>query len=196
MEPWSILDHDGRRVGYARVSTKDQKLRLQRNWLQQMQCERVFADHGKSGKQSNRPALDQMMTYLKPGDVVIVWKLDRLGRSVDHLSSLLTHFKENGIHFCSISEGINTTTPGGKLIYHIISAVAEFQRDIIVENTVAGLEAAKDAGKTLGRPRKLNREQAANALELIKSGQLSKQSVAEKFGVSSMTLDRVIARTT
>ncbi|MGD1888364.1 MAG: recombinase family protein [Cohaesibacteraceae bacterium] len=151
--PWPFIATTGRRIGYARVSTKDQKLRMQLASLNAVDCEKIFKDPGVSGAKANRPGLDDMLAELQPGDTVIVFKLDRLGRSVLHLSDLLVRFRDQDIGFVSIAEGINTTTPGGKLVYHLFSAFAEFQRDIIVENTIAGLEAARKRGKRLGRPR-------------------------------------------
>jgi DNA invertase Pin-like site-specific DNA recombinase len=142
----------GRRIGYARVSTQDQKLRMQLDALEAAQCERIFKDHGVSGGKASRPGLDRALKSLKRGDALVVLKLDRLGRSVQHLSDLLVRFGAEGIHFCSLAEGINTTTPGGKLVYHLFAAMAEFQRDVIRENTVLGLAAAKQRGARLGRP--------------------------------------------
>ncbi|OSQ47218.1 invertase, partial [Thalassospira alkalitolerans] len=143
----------GRKIGYARVSTKDQKLRMQRDALEAAGCDATFEDHGVSGAKGSRPGLDAMLEGLSSGDSVVVFKLDRLGRSVLHLADLLVRFEHEGVHFVSLSEGINTTTPGGKLVFHIFSAMAEFQREIIIENTCAGIDAAKQRGVTLGRPR-------------------------------------------
>jgi DNA invertase Pin-like site-specific DNA recombinase len=125
---------------------------MQRDALEAVRCDLVFEDHGVSGGAANRGGLDRMLAALQPGDTVIVFKLDRLGRSVLHLADLLVRFRNEGIHFCSICEGINTTTPGGKLIYHLFSAFAEFQRDIIIENTKAGLDATRKRGHTVGTP--------------------------------------------
>ena len=155
MTIWPQIESQGRKFGYARVSTKDQKLRMQIDALNSIGCARVFRDHGISGAKGSRPGLDKMLSRLARGDTVVVFKLDRLGRSVLHLSDLLVKFQNEGIHFCSLSEGINTTTAGGKLVYHIFSAMAEFQRDVISENTVAGIEAARKRGKQIGRPSQL-----------------------------------------
>ncbi|MFN3224733.1 MAG: recombinase family protein [Hyphomicrobiales bacterium] len=192
--PWPFIDTTGRRIGYARVSTKDQKLRMQLDALQAVDCEKIFKDHGVSGAKAKRPGLDVMLTELQPGDTVIVFKLDRLGRSVLHLSDLLVRFRDQDISFVSIAEGINTTTPGGKLVYHLFSAFAEFQRDIIVENTQAGLEAAKKRGAQLGRPRKLRLEEVMHAWEMIIEGQTPAARMARQLNVSPATLNRAIQR--
>jgi len=184
------IDCSGRKIGYARVSTRDQKLRMQRDALQAIGCDRIFEDHGVSGSKNSRPGLDQMLSLLTPGDTVVVFKLDRLGRSVLHLADLLVRFQETSIHFCSIAEGINTTTPGGKLIYHLFSAIAEFQREIIVENTVAGLEAARRRGKRLGRPPLLSVDDIVTAhYRAVKHGDAI-AGLAAELGVSRLTLAR------
>jgi len=184
------IDCSGRKIGYARVSTRDQKLRMQRDALEAMGCERVFEDHGVSGSKHSREGLDQMLGLLKPGDTVVVFKLDRLGRSVLHLADLLVRFQQTDIHFCSIAEGINTTTPGGKLVYHLFSAIAEFQREIIVENTLAGLDAARRRGKRLGRPPALSVDDIVNAhFRAVKHGDAI-AGLAAELGVSRLTLAR------
>ena len=124
MTIWPMIAAPGRKIGYARVSTKDQRLRMQRDGLNAAGCDLIFEDHGVSGKESSRSGLDTMLAELRAGDTVVVFKLDRLGRSVLHLADLLVRFQKDGIHFCSLSEGINTTTPGGKLVYHLFSALA------------------------------------------------------------------------
>lgn len=194
MSVWPNIDCNGRRLGYARVSTKDQKLRMQREALNAVVCDRIFEDHGVSGAKGSRPGLDAMLAALQPGDSVIVFKLDRLGRSVLHLADLLVRFQEIGVHFVSLSEGINTTTPGGKLVFHIFSAVAEFTREIIVENTTAGLDAARANGKTLGRPRKMSIEDAMLAHALVSQGKLTIAEYAERKGVHPRTVARAFDR--
>lgn len=192
--PWPFIEATGRRIGYARVSTKDQKLRMQMDALQAVDCEKIFKDHGVSGAKAKRPGLDDLLAELKPGDTVIVFKLDRLGRSVLDLSDLLVRFRDQDIGFVSIAEGINTTTPGGKLVYHLFSAFAEFQRDIIIENTQAGLEAAKKRGSRLGRPRKLRLEQVLEAWDKVINGGSSAVELASELNVSPATLLRAIHR--
>ena len=183
---------DGRKLGYARVSTHDQRLDLQLDALTSAACDLVFQDHGVSGTRARRPGLDQLLEALAPGDTVVVFKLDRLGRSVLHLADLLVEFNGRDIHFCSLTEGINTATPGGKLIFHIFSAMAEFQRDIIAENTREGLAAAKRRGIQLGRPKLLSEDQISEAVERLDNNGISMTALAEEFSVSRMTLTRAL----
>lgn len=194
MNVWPQINNEGRRIGYARVSTADQKLRMQLDALNTLSCDKIFKDHGVSGAKSSRPGLDKMLAYLQPGDTVVVFKLDRLGRSVLHLADLLVKFRNDDIHFCSLCEGINTTTPGGKLVYHLFSAFAEFQRDIIVENTIEGMRAAKKNGSAIGRPRRISTQSAVLAHESISQMGVSRREVASNLGVSRITLDRAIKR--
>ncbi|MEO1324431.1 MAG: recombinase family protein [Pseudomonadota bacterium] len=194
MNVWPKISGEGRRIGYARVSTKDQNLRMQRDALSAIDCHRLFEDHGVSGAKGKRPGLDAMLRELRPGDTVVVFKLDRLGRSVQHLSDLLVKFHREGIHFCSLSEGINTTTPGGKLIFHVFAAVAEFHRDIIVENTVEGLEAARRQGAKLGRPKLLDAEAILLAHQKITQEGVPVGEAAKRLGVSESTMRRAIKR--
>ncbi|WP_095589614.1 recombinase family protein [Actibacterium ureilyticum] len=190
MSIWPSISAPGRRIGYARVSTKDQKLRMQRDALEAVDCDLIFEDHGVSGTKASRSGLDDMLTELQEGDTVVVFKLDRLGRSVLHLADLLVRFQREGIHFCSISEGINTATPGGKLVYHLFSAFAEFQRDIIAENTIAGLEAARKRGTRLGRPPTLHIETVLAAHRAIQQDGLSVAEAARRFEANRTTLWR------
>lgn len=185
---------EGRLIGYARVSTTDQKLRMQIDALEGMNCDVIFSDHGVSGSHSQRRGLIDMLATIKTGDTVVVYKLDRLGRSVLQLANLLVRFNDEGIHFCSLSEGINTTTSGGKLVYHLFSAFAEFQRDIIVENTLEGLRAAKKRGSVMGRPRSLSNRSVVRAHKLISQDGFNRRYIAGNLGVSRVTLDRAIDR--
>tara|TARA_R110000787_G_scaffold16622_17_gene50527 strand:- start:25631 stop:26233 length:603 start_codon:yes stop_codon:yes gene_type:complete len=194
MSVWPLIDCPGRKIGYARVSTKDQKLRMQRDALEAVGCNAIFEDHGVSGAKDSRPGLDAMLEGLSPGDSVVVFKLDRLGRSVLHLADLLVRFEREGVHFVSLSEGINTTTPGGKLVFHIFSAMAEFQREIIVENTMAGIDAARRNGKTLGRPRKLTLDDVAEAHRQIMQGHKDMEQIASLFDVHPKTIERAFER--
>lgn len=194
MSVWPLIDCPGRKIGYARVSTKDQKLRMQRDALEAVGCDAMFEDHGVSGAKNSRPGLDAMLAALSSGDSVVVFKLDRLGRSVLHLADLLVRFEREGVHFVSLSEGINTTTPGGKLVFHIFSAMAEFQREIIVENTMAGIDAARRNGKTLGRPRKLTLDDVAEAHRQIMQGHKDMEQIANLFDVHPKTVERALMR--
>lgn len=194
MSVWPMIECPGRKLGYARVSTKDQKLRMQHEALNAVSCHHVFADHGISGKIGSRPGLDAMLAEMRAGDSIVVFKLDRLGRSVLHLSDLLVRFEREGVHFVSLSEGINTTTPGGKLVFHIFSAVAEFSRDIIVENTCAGLDAARTRGQRLGRPPLLSVEQVLAAHMLVMQGRAPLDVVAGRLDVHPRTVERAFER--
>lgn len=184
------IEVTGRRIGYARVSTTDQKLRMQLDALKAAQCDEIFKDHGISGGRASRPGLDKALGTLTRGDALVVLKLDRLGRSVQHLSDLLVRLGNEGIHFCSLAEGINTTTPGGKLVYHLFAAFAEFQRDVIRENTVLGLAAAKARGATLGRPRRLGIEDILEGHRHVTQFGITIGEAAERLEVSHATLTR------
>jgi len=172
---------NGRVIGYARVSTQDQKLDHQLDLFKRIQCDLVFYDHGISGGKADRPGLRKAVKTLQAGDLLVVYKLDRLGRSVLHLADL-------------INRGIDTTTSGGKLIFHIFAAVAEFHRDLIRENTRNGLEAARSRGAKLGRPRKLTVRQAESAYIQMIHESLSAYEIAKRFEVSTSTLLRGFKR--
>ena len=177
------------KVGYARVSTQEQNLDLQLKALKDADCGKVFRDKGISGTQNNRPQLKRALKKLVPGDILVVWKLDRLGRSLGHLIETVSELKDRGVGFASISESINTTTPGGKLFFHMMGALAEFERDLIVERTKAGIEAARKRGQHLGRPRKLNSTQLKHAKKLIGEG-ASRNEVARILDINPSTLYR------
>jgi DNA invertase Pin-like site-specific DNA recombinase len=152
-------------IGYARVSTSDQTLDLQKDALQQAGCGRIFTDTA-SGAKAERIGLDEAINYVRTGDTLVVWRLDRLGRSLPHLIETITGLNNRGIGFKSITEAIDTTTSGGKLIFHIFGALAEFERDIIRERTQAGLTAARARGRLGGRPKALTPKRARHALTL------------------------------
>ena len=141
----------GHLLGYARVSTTDQQPQLQVDALIAAGCYRVFTETA-SGARTDRPTLEQVLDQLRPGDTLVVWKLDRLGRSLRHLVDTVTGLAERGIGFRSLQEAIDTTTPGGKLVFHVFAALAEFERDLIRERTNAGLAAARARGRHGGRP--------------------------------------------
>ena len=178
-------------VGYARVSTADQNPALQLDALLGAGCERLFTDEGVSGAAKRRPQLDQALALLQPGDVLVVWKLDRLGRSLSHLIELTTGLGQRGVGFRSLSEAIDTTSAQGKLMLHMLGALAEFERALIAERTRAGLDAAKRRGARLGRRPKLSEDQIAHAKKLIDAGE-SPSHVAKTVGVSTATLYRAI----
>jgi len=178
-------------IGYARVSTLDQNLELQRDALEQAGCERVFEDH-VSGASSERPGWAKATAALRAGDTLVVWRLDRLGRSLKHLIDTVNELDARGVGFKSLNESVDTTTPGGRLVFHIFGALAEFERELIRERTHAGLAAARARGRKGGRPRKLTPRQVATARTLLKDREHTVTAVAEMLGVSRSTLYRAL----
>ncbi|EBP9465272.1 recombinase family protein [Salmonella enterica] len=172
--------------GYARVSTFDQNLEMQLEALNRLECDQIFEDK-ISGAKSKRPGLNMMMKKLRPGDTVVVWKLDRLGRSLIHLVDLLRYFRSNNIEFISITEGIRISTSIGRFAYTMLSAAAEMERENIIERTRAGLAVARAKGRIGGRRPKLTNEQWAQAGRLIAAGE-TRQRVAIIFDVGVSTL--------
>ena len=194
MELLNEQANGGQSIGYARVSTADQKLDLQIDALRAVGCSLIFSDHGVSGCKASRPEFDKLLRTLKSGDRLYVYKISRLGRSSLHLAKLLKHFIEQDIEFYSLSEAINITTSSGKLMYHMIAGFAEFDADIIRENTISGMQAAKARGKHLGRPYKLTAQQVKGADNLISGNRKSLSVIANELNVSSVTLVRAIKR--
>jgi DNA invertase Pin-like site-specific DNA recombinase len=180
------------KIGYARVSTDEQNLDLQQDALRRAGCDRVFQDQGVSGMARQRPGLDVALSSLKPGDVLVVWKLDRLGRSLAHLIDLIQKLGLRECGFQSISEGMDTSTSAGRLLFHIIGSLAEFERTLIVERTKAGLVAARNRGQALGRKPALSQEQIESARTLIAKGG-SPTSVAKQLKVGRSTMYRSLA---
>jgi DNA invertase Pin-like site-specific DNA recombinase len=152
-------------IGYARVSTHDQTLNLQQDALTKEGCSKIFTDTA-SGAKAERKGLDEALDYVRTGDTLVVWRLDRLGRSLPHLIATMTALEERGIGFKSLTENIDTTTSGGKLIFHIFGALAEFERNLIRERTTAGLQAARARGRRGGRPKVLTGKQRGIAQDL------------------------------
>jgi DNA invertase Pin-like site-specific DNA recombinase len=152
-------------IGYARVSTHEQTLNLQQDALQKAGCTRIFTDTA-SGAKTERKGLDEALAYVRHGDTLVVWRLDRLGRSLPHLITTMTGLEERGIGFKSLTENIDTTTSGGKLIFHIFGALAGFERNLIRERTTAGLTAARARGKKGGRPKTLTGKKLSIAQDL------------------------------
>lgn len=179
------------RIGYARVSTDDQALALQQDALEKAGCDQVFTDT-VSGAQTERPGLSQALAYCRPGDTLVVWKLDRLGRSLTDLIRWLAALQEQGIGFHSLTEQIDTTSPGGKLVFHLFGALAEFERDLIRERTRAGLAAARARGRKGGRKPKLTARKAALAQALYDDHHHTIQDICTTLGVSRATLYRAI----
>jgi DNA invertase Pin-like site-specific DNA recombinase len=177
------------RFGYERVSSKDQHLELQRKALERDGCEKFFTDKISSVKE--RPGLDACLRHLRKGDTLVVWKLDRLGRSLKQLMHLIEQFERDGIEFKSLTENIDTTTPAGRFFLHMMGAFAQMERELIRERTMAGLEAASALGRHGGRKRKMTESKVNSARTLLASGQ-SMHEVAKNFGVSLATLYRHI----
>jgi DNA invertase Pin-like site-specific DNA recombinase len=178
------------RIGYARVSTKDQSLDLQVDALKDAGCEQVFQEVA-SGFKTARPALDDLLSRLRAGDVLVIWKLDRLGRSLKHLVALTADLLDREVGLISLNDPIDTTTPQGRLVFNIFASLAEFERELIRERTQAGLKAARARGRKGGRPKGLSKEakQKAMAAEtLYREGELSVQEICDQLGISKPTL--------
>lgn len=180
-------------IGYARVSTGDQRLDLQTDALRRAGCERLFTDQ-VSGGRGQKPGLDDAQSHLRPGDTLVVWKLDRLGRSVRQLVELVGELATRGIHFASITDGIDTSTASGRFFFHVMAALAEMERDLIRERTTAGLQAAKARGRLGGRRPKLTPQQLQHAKRLLQDSGTTGAEVATTFGVSRSTLYRSLGR--
>ena len=175
------------RFGYARVSTSDQTLALQRDALKAAGCEKLFTDQGISGNAIKRPGLARALKKLQAGDTLIVWKLDRLGRSLSHLVQIMAEFGERGIGFESLTEKIDTTSATGRLVLHIAAVFSEFERSLITERTQAGIAAAKKRGQRFGRKPSLSPAQVTHARKLIEGGE-SPDRVAVTLKVHRSTL--------
>ena len=181
-------------IGYARVSTQDQTLALQQDALSKAGCERVFTDTA-SGAAAERQGLEEALASVRSGDTLVVWKLDRLGRSIRQLIDIITALQDKGIGFKSLTEQIDTTTSGGKLIFHVFAALAEFERDIIKERTQAGLTAARARGRKGGRPKAValaDAKQVAVAQSLYNDKSLTIAEICRTLRVSRSTLYRYI----
>ncbi|GAB2875562.1 recombinase family protein [Paraburkholderia jirisanensis] len=179
-----------RKIGYARVSTEDQHLDLQLTALREAQCTLLFEDHGVSGASARRPGLERALARLKSGDTLVVWRLDRLGRSISHLVNLIERLSKRQIHFKSLTESIDTGTSGGMLVFHLMASLAQFERALISERTKAGLMAARARGASLGRAPRLSAEQRAQALELLRFQ--TYEEVGAAFNVSERTIRRLV----
>jgi DNA invertase Pin-like site-specific DNA recombinase len=178
-------------IGYARVSTQDQTLNLQKDALKKIGCTKIFTDI-VSGSKAERIGLEEAQNFLREGDTLVVWRLDRLGRSLKHLIETITELNNRKIGFKSITENIDTTTSGGKLVFHIFGALAEFERDIIRERTQAGLQAARARGRKGGRPKLLSGKKAAHLRELYNNKNNSIDEICKTLNISRTTLYRYI----
>src|SRR5512143_1264840 len=184
---------DGMLVGYVRVSTEDQNLDLQKDALRKAGCERLFTDVA-SGAKDERAGLAEAIAFLRPGDTLVVWKLDRLGRSLQHLIETVTALQARTVGFRSLQESIDTTTSsGGKLIFRVFGALAEFERDLIRERTQAGLQAARARGRQGGRPRSLDARKLAQARSLHKDPANTIAEICATLGISRATFYRHLA---
>jgi DNA invertase Pin-like site-specific DNA recombinase len=178
------------KIGYARVSSLDQHPETQIEALEAAGCERVFTDHGVSGAKASRPELDGCLAYLRQGHTLTVWKLDRLGRSVSHLVQVVDDLRGRGVQFVSLTEGFDTTTPAGRLLFHILAALAEMERELIRERTLAGIARAKAEGRLGGRKTVMSPQRIEVARMLAEGRPVSE--VARVLGVGRATLYRAL----
>lgn len=182
----------GYRLGYARVSTLEQDPALQQDALLASGVHRVFTDHA-SGTLTERPQLAAVLEQLRPGDTLVVWRLDRLGRSTSHLIQTVTALEARGVGFASLTEAIDTTTPAGRLLFGVLASLAAFERDLIRERTLAGLQAARDRGRVGGRPTSMTADKLAVARRMLAEGR-PKSAIAATIGVSRATLYTHLSR--
>lgn len=178
------------KIGYARISTEEQNLTLQINTLEAAGCDEIHKDAGFSGISISRPGLDAVLSRLESGDTLVVWRLDRLGRSLVHLAQTINELDTRGVHFQSLTEYIDTGSSGGRLVFHILAAMAEFERSLISERTRAGMRAAKASGRQVGRPSSLSKGDKRAVLKAIQDGE-PRKAVAQRFGVSLRTIERL-----
>jgi DNA invertase Pin-like site-specific DNA recombinase len=178
-------------IGYARVSTHDQTLDLQRDALNKAGCERIFTDT-VSGTKEERKGLREALSHLRRGDTLVVWRLDRLGRSLRHLIDTVTELNAKGVGFKSLQENIDTTTSGGKLVFHIFGALAEFEREIIRERTQAGLTSARSRGKVGGRPKALTPKEIQMLRGMSADKSLTVADICKTLGIGRTTFYRYV----
>src|SRR3712207_528369 len=178
-------------IGYARVSTHDQTIHSQRDALEKAGCKQIFTDT-ISGTKTERKGLSEALSHLREGDTLVVWRLDRLGRSLRHLIDAITALHDRGVGFKSLQENIDTTTSGGKLVFHIFGALAEFEREIIRERTNAGLAAARSRGRSGGRPKALSKDKTEMAKKLYADKTNTVSQICKTLGISRSTLWRYV----
>jgi DNA invertase Pin-like site-specific DNA recombinase len=181
------------KVGYARVSTHEQNLSLQNDALTQIGCSKIFDDR-VSGAKAERPGLQEAKAYVREGDTLVVWRLDRLGRSLKHLIETVTALEERGVGFQSLQESIDTTTSGGRLVFHIFGALAEFERNLIRERTCAGLAAARARGRKGGRPRALDEKKTQLVYQLYAERKRTVKEICDILDISRSTLYAYLQR--
>jgi DNA invertase Pin-like site-specific DNA recombinase len=177
-------------IGYARISTTDQTLALQQDALKAAGCEKIFTDTA-SGSRTDRPGLAEALEFVRSGDTLVVWRLDRLGRSLAHLIQSIKDLQERGVQFKSLQEQLDTGTSGGKLVFHVFGALAEFERDLIRERTMAGLEAARARGRRGGR-RRMSPEKVRQLRTLAADRTNAVAGICKTLGISRATFYRYI----
>jgi DNA invertase Pin-like site-specific DNA recombinase len=177
------------KIGYARVSTIEQNLDLQIDALKKAGCEKIFSDTA-SGARVDRKGLEDILEFCRAGDSLVVWKLDRLGRSLKHLINTVNFLIQKEVGFVSLQENIDTTTSSGKFFFHVFGALAEFERDIIRDRTQAGLQAARSRGRQGGRPKKLSQRKIAMAKQMMKDESMTIKEICEEMDISKTTLYR------
>tara|TARA_R110002153_G_scaffold236870_2_gene390983 strand:+ start:229 stop:813 length:585 start_codon:yes stop_codon:yes gene_type:complete len=181
------------KVGYARVSRKEQRVETQIEILVEYGCEKIFSEYA-SGAKNDRKELDKLLKFLRKGDQLVVWKLDRLGRSTSHLLKLSESLESQGIELKSMQDGIDTSTSIGKFFFTIMAAIATFERDLIIERTMAGLESARARGRLGGRPEKLNKQKEFMLISSYKSKKFTIKEICQTFDISQGTLYRYIGK--
>lgn len=181
------------KIGYARVSTADQNLDLQTDALKEAGCEKIFTDHGVSGAKAERPGLDKALDHIRKKDVLVIWKLDRLGRSLSHLLSIVEDLKQRGAHFASVQDGFDTSTASGKMVFSVIGAMAEYERNLTRERTMAGLASARARGRKGGRPKQLDESSVKVAIALANADELTINEICKQVECSRSTYYRQIA---
>jgi DNA invertase Pin-like site-specific DNA recombinase len=181
------------KIGYARVSTDAQETHWQMDALKRAKCGRIYEEKA-SGAKADRPELMKLLDSARKGDVVVVWKLDRLARSIRQLIDTTTMLNERGVELHSLTENINTATPSGKLTFHIFAALAEFERDILRQRVNAGLKAARRRGRIGGRPKVLGEAELKKARALLRSGDYTRTQVAKELEISRHTLWRALSQ--
>jgi DNA invertase Pin-like site-specific DNA recombinase len=174
-------------IGYARVSTADQNQDLQIDALKSAGCQKIYSDHGVSGSTTNRPELDKALADLREGDCLVVWRLDRLGRNLQHLIGAVAELEGRKVQFKSLNESIDTSSANGKLVFNLFCSLAQFERDLIRERTQAGLTAARARGKNGGRPKTLSAAQLKMARTLYDAKQMTVSEICEQIGCSRST---------
>lgn len=181
-----------RNIGYGRVSTVEQNLDLQVSALKAVGCDKIFADDGYSGSDFSRPGLTKLLRTLRRGDTLTVWRLDRLGRSLFELLKLIRDLNERGVEFRSLNENLDTSTPAGRLLLHVLASMAEFERSLISERTRAGMAAARARGSRIGRRPAMTQDQRQEARLALADGSASVEMIAKHHRIHPRTLLRVL----